>query len=173
MEKTMFRGHFLRVTTEKVAEQTLERVYVRNGVSVIPVLPDGRIRCIEEEYAVQRRVRTKLVSGWLNDGEDPAACARRELQEEAGLCAGRIQHYLTAYAEGAVVKAQYYFIARELTGVGAHPEPNEIIIRTVDVSLDELQKAVLAETFGSGSTAFALLKFCTEYGEDPASQGPQ
>lgn len=168
MENTVFTGRFLRVTTEQVAGETIERAHVRNGVSVIPLLSDGRILCIEEHDAVQRRVRTKLVSGWLNDGEDAGACAMRELREEVGLHARRLHPYLTAYSEGAVVKAQYYFIARELTEVGAHPEPDEKIIRTVDYSLAELRSLVLAEKFGSGSTAFALLKFCTEHEAEPA-----
>ena len=163
METTQFHGKFLRATTEVVGGQTIERVYVRNGVSVIPVLADGRIRFIEEEDPAQRRVRTKLVSGWLEDGEEPSQRAAKELAEEIGLQAGTLRLCLTACDEGAVIKTQFYFIARELTEVGSRPEPNERIIQTVDLSLAEVQKLVLAGKFGPGSTAFTLLKFCTEY----------
>lgn len=164
MEETLYEGRYLRVTTERRDNHEIERVYVRDGVSIIPLVSaDGgyRIRCIREFDPVQQAVRTKLVSGWMEDGESPLACAQRELYEELGLHAREWHAYHTATFEGAVVKKQYFFIAviSDLPVGGARPEPGEQILGCLDFTREGLREAVLRGDFGSTETAYVLLQY--------------
>ncbi|MFA6133206.1 MAG: NUDIX hydrolase [Phycisphaerae bacterium] len=62
------------------------------GASIIlPVLSDGRIVMIRNfRFAVDQTLY-ELPAGCLDPGEDPALCAARELAEETGYTAGRIE----------------------------------------------------------------------------------
>jgi len=159
MEKDVFAGKYTRVTLEERDGHTFERVYLRNGVCVIPITADGNIRCIREKSWNTGVVRTKLVSGYINPGEEPIACAVRELNEETGMFAGAWELYHCADSEeGTVQKSQYYFVAHSLVRGMAHPDSDEKIIEVVDLSYAEVRDLALRGEFGSGSTAFVLLK---------------
>ena len=58
------------------------------GAVVVPLLPGNEIVLVRQfRYPIQRFVH-ELPAGKLNPGEDPAVCARRELEEETGYTAG-------------------------------------------------------------------------------------
>lgn len=87
--KTVFTGRLLRVevqTVELADGQTATRELVRHpgAAAVLAELPDGRFVLVEQyRRAVDRRL-VEVVAGLLEPGEDPADCARREVEEETG-----------------------------------------------------------------------------------------
>lgn len=70
----------------------------------------------------------EIPAGRLNPGEDPAACARRELLEEVGVHAGHIERMTTIWTTpGFTDERIHLFWASELT-TGVHArEPDEFI----------------------------------------------
>lgn len=159
MENTVFSGSFLRVTVEESAGQRYERAYVRDGVCVVVLTDDGQIRFVREYNFMLKTTQTKLVSGYLEDGEDPLTCAKRELSEELGLSAAQWDLFLVSRSEeNTVLKTQYIFKARELSQGQAHPEQGESILGYEDVPLLEVRSRALAGDFGTTATAYALLK---------------
>ena len=58
------------------------------GCSVIVCRMDGAILLVRHSYGSGH---WSLPGGGLSPGEDPEACARRELREEVGIAAGRFQ----------------------------------------------------------------------------------
>ncbi len=61
------------------------------GAVIVPVLPDNRIILVRQfRYPIQQFIY-ELPAGKLNPGEDPAYCARRELEEETGYTAGSMK----------------------------------------------------------------------------------
>ncbi|MBN2472692.1 MAG: NUDIX hydrolase [Anaerolineae bacterium] len=57
-------------------------------VAVFAVTADGRVPLVRQyRYGIDR-CTLELPAGYLEDGEDPEHCARRELREEAGCAAG-------------------------------------------------------------------------------------
>lgn len=63
-----------------------------NGAAVIlPVLEDGSIVLIRNYRFTLREHLYELPAGMLEEGEDPEVCARRELAEETGYSAGRLE----------------------------------------------------------------------------------
>jgi ADP-ribose pyrophosphatase len=164
-ERTVFTGKYVvAVTLEERNGRTYERVRIRDGVSVILITDEGKIRCIEEIDWNTGSKKWKLVSGYCEDGEAPITCAQRELKEEIGLTANNWQFYYEATSEEPTVrKTQSYFVARGLRQGQAHPDTDEQIKGTRDFSLEEIRGMVFGGKFGSGSTAFVLWKFVDEY----------
>ena len=155
---TVFSGRFLKVTTEKRKSDVLERVHVRDGVCVLPFTRENKIRVIVQ-HELDGKLRTKLVSGYVEDSEDPLTCAKRELREELGLTAKEWAELSRSFSEEyAVQKTQHYFIARGLREEAEAPLRDERIENYLDLTFDEMTRKVLSGEFGSTATAFTLLK---------------
>ena len=91
--ETVFRGRLLHVLRDRVAlpdgrESTRE--YIRHpGAAAIVVIRDGKILLERQWRYPLGRAFWEIPAGKLDAGEDPLACARRELLEEAGISADR------------------------------------------------------------------------------------
>jgi 8-oxo-dGTP pyrophosphatase MutT (NUDIX family) len=62
-----------------------------DGVMCVPVTAEGNVLFILEPNAYNGEFSLYLAAGKVEDGEDFAECANRELQEEAGVKAGRLE----------------------------------------------------------------------------------
>jgi len=67
--------------------------YIQTGDAVmcVPVTADGNVLFILEPNAYDGEFTLYLAAGKIEKGEDLAECANRELQEEAGVKAGRLE----------------------------------------------------------------------------------
>jgi ADP-ribose pyrophosphatase len=163
VEKEVFKGRIFRVTVEDISPGLrFERVYQRDGVTVFPIR-DGHIRFIRKTTPENPTPRTAPMSAYVNDGESPLNCARRELAEELGLTAEEWTLFTTIASVGGLRKNQHFFVARRLHPVEgvAHRDPNEDIFEIVDLTYDEVRsKTLTGELDAIGSdNLFALLKF--------------
>lgn len=66
-----------------------------DGVMCVPVTMDGKVLFILEPNAYDGEFSLYLAAGKVEENEDLAECANRELQEEAGVKAGRMEHLAT------------------------------------------------------------------------------
>ena len=78
----------------------------------------------------------EIPAGRLEPGEDPAACARRELQEETGCVAERVERLFTMYTTpGFTDEKIHLFMAVGLTAGAVEHEADEFItVETVALS---------------------------------------
>jgi ADP-ribose pyrophosphatase len=91
----VYSGRIFRLEVDRVtlpSGHTLDMEIVRHPGSVVllPVPEPGRIILIRQyRYAIDRWI-WELPAGTLKPGEDPAAAAARECEEEIGLAPGRV-----------------------------------------------------------------------------------
>ena len=78
----------------------------------------------------------EVPAGTMEPGESPEACARRELAEEAGYRAGRLEPLGEAWADpGLTDERLFLFVARELTPAPRQLDPDEhIAVSTVPLA---------------------------------------
>lgn len=166
IEKTMFEGRFMRVTTEMRetpdGPRCYERVYLREGVLIILMTGPRTFRFLQEiKWSEEDLVSTKLVSGYMEDGEKPLEAAARELKEEVGITADTLWLFLTHEANGAVNKKRHYVVASGLHYGEATPEPCERIVGlTEELALEDVEQMAMAGVFGCEGSAYAILRLC-------------
>ena len=97
-----YQGPFLAVQCDRVAlpdGKITQREYIRHpgAVVILPLLDDGSV-LLERQYRYPLdRVFIEFPAGKIDPGEDPLACARRELQEETGYTASDWQFVCTIH----------------------------------------------------------------------------
>ncbi|HQE69580.1 MAG TPA: NUDIX hydrolase [Atopobiaceae bacterium] len=147
-EDTLFSGVIFDVNRIHVAlpnGHASVRDVVRHpgAVAVVALTDDGRICLVRQFRASLGRVMVEIPAGKLEAGEDPLACAERELFEETGLIAERMAFLTTiATTPGFTDELIHLYMATGLSFGPAHPDEDEFL--NVDlVPLDELIDAVL------------------------------
>ncbi len=118
--QTVFEGRLLTVRVDEVeladGEYARREVVQHPGaVGIVGLLDDGRVVMIRQYRHATGEVLWELPAGVIEPGEDPAACARRELAEETGYAADDIRHLFSAFlSPGFSSEIIYLFIARGL-----------------------------------------------------------
>lgn len=108
--------------------QRREIVVHGGAVVILAITDDDRLVLIRNQrFAVGREI-WELPAGTLELGEDPADCARRELEEETGYRAGHIEPLTDFYTTpGICTERMHAFLARDLEHVGQRLEDGEAI----------------------------------------------
>ena len=117
------------------------------GVTVLPLEPDGTVWCVRQYRYPFSRTLLEVPAGKLEPGEAPELAAARELSEETGLTAGRMQY----------LEVLHIYLARDLHRGAAHLDPGEFL-NVERHPLEELVQMALDGELCDGKTTVALLK---------------
>ena len=128
---------------------TFEKLSRPDTVSVFPVLEDGTILLIEDSQPHRETILT-TPSGRVEEGETPEVAAERELLEETGYRAERLEPLFSFAPEDKIDWMFYAFVGKNCTKV-AEPKPDagEKIVPK-PVSFDELIALAAEKILRSG-----------------------
>ena len=142
-----FSGLVVSVDVDTVRapdQSTIELEIIRHpgAAAVVPILGDPAaesdplvLMLRQYRYAASGTL-WEIPAGVLQPGEEPLACARRELEEETGARAERIEHLTTVFTTpGFTDERIHLFWATGITAGEARHEPDEFIeLRTEKLS---------------------------------------
>ena len=113
---TVAKGYAVEVRMEDGRAVRRDYFHYGGAAVILPVLDDGSIVLIRNyRFAVDEHLY-ELPAGMLEDDEAPARCAARELAEETGYAAGRIEKLGTFYTgPGTCDETMHAFLATDLT----------------------------------------------------------
>ncbi len=98
------------------------------GVTVLPLEPDGTVWCVRQYRYPFSRTLLEVPAGKLEPGEAPELAAARELSEETGLTAGRMQYLGANFTSpGYSEEVLHIYLARDLHRGAAHLDPGEFL----------------------------------------------
>ena len=128
----IYCGKIFGVARDTVSEggSVYEREVVRHpgGAGVIAVFGDGSVGLVRQYRHPAGRDVLELPSGKLEDGEGPEACAVRELEEELGVVAGRVERMSEFFTTpGFCTERFWLFLATELTETSCRHDEDEFI----------------------------------------------
>ncbi|HEX8687213.1 MAG TPA: NUDIX hydrolase [Pyrinomonadaceae bacterium] len=128
----VYDGRLIRVARDEVREG--EKTYVREvvghpgGAAAVPVHADGTVSFVRQYRHPARAFELELPAGKLDPGERPAETAARELEEELGLVAGRLEPLSEFYTTpGFCAERLWVFLATDLRETARRHEEDEII----------------------------------------------
>lgn len=112
------------------------------AVVILPITDAGTVLFVEQyRHSIGKSI-LELPAGTLEQGEDPALCAERELAEEVGKAPGAMFPLGTLYpAPGFCSEIQYLFCAKNLRDRKATPDEDEVIT-PVELSVAEIYNAI-------------------------------
>ena len=105
-----------------------QKIVLPGAAVILPILDDGSIVLIRNYRFVVEEALLELPAGMLDPGEPPIECARRELIEETGYRAEKIEPLVTFYSTpGICTEKMHVFVATGLTAGESEREPGERI----------------------------------------------
>ncbi|MDQ5846387.1 MAG: NUDIX hydrolase [Acidobacteriota bacterium] len=130
--KEIFHGRVFDVTVDTIREgdTTYNREVVHHPGSavIIPVFEDGSIALVRQYRHPAVKYLLEVPAGTLNDGEAPEEGAARELEEELGFVANRLEKLTEFFVSpGFLEEKMWLFLATELTKTEQQLEEDEIV----------------------------------------------
>jgi ADP-ribose pyrophosphatase len=141
--KLAYDGHFLKVRRDDVClpdGKTAIREYIKHpgAVVILPLFDDGTV-LVERQFRYPlNQVFIEFPAGKIDQGEEPLACAKRELLEETGYTATDWKFICTIH--NAIAYSDEHldiFVARGLTAGKSQLDDGEFL-ETLTASVDEM-----------------------------------
>lgn len=127
-----FRGRIFNVTVDTIREgdKVYEREVVRHlgSAVIVPVFDDGTIALVRQYRHPAGRYLLEAPAGTLRRGEDPAAGATRELEEELGFISRRLEKLSEFFVSpGFCGEKMWVYLATELKETAQRLDEDEVI----------------------------------------------
>lgn len=162
-ERRVYSGRLLEIDLVDLslpngARTELEIIRHPGAAAVAPLRPDGNVVLIRQYRAAAGGYILEVPAGKLDPGEGPETCARREIQEETGLVAGRL-HPLGPIltTPGFTDERIWLYAATELESAPQSLEDDEVI-EVLEMPLSEALQRVAEGEITDSKTMCALLR---------------
>src|SRR6476469_7134235 len=146
--KKVFSGRVFDVTVDTVREA--DRTYTREVVHhpgsavILPAFDDGTIGLVRQYRHPTVKYLLELPAGTLTDKEHPEEGAARELEEELGLVAGKLEKLSEFFVSpGFCEEKMWLYLATDLTETAQRLDDDELI-EVVRLSLEEALEMISA-----------------------------
>ncbi len=105
-----------RLLDDRGLEIVREVVRHPGGAGALPLFADGRVALVRQYRHPARRELLEIPAGKIEDGETPEICAVREVEQEIGFRAGRMEKLAEFYSTpGFCEEKLYVYLATDLT----------------------------------------------------------
>lgn len=161
----LFKGRVINLRNDRIClpngkEAGREMVEHRGGVAVLAVDENGMVPVVRQYRYPLGKHLWEIPAGKLEVGEQPDEAIARELREEVGLLAEKIEPLASFYPTcGYSNEIIRLYVATGLTYVGSHPDEDEFL-EIKYFSIDELYQKCLSGEIDDGKTLVAVLKYC-------------
>jgi len=139
-------------------ETKLDIIEHGGSVIIVPVDKNGNLLFVRQYRHAAGMDLLELPAGTLEEGEDPAECAAREIREETGFAADKIEKIGDFYlAPGYSTEFMHVYLARELRYDPLEADADEFLsVETIPFA-EAIQMAERGEMPDAKSLAALLL----------------
>jgi len=147
----VFQGRLIRVRVDRVrlpggGESSREIVEHNGAVAIVALDGESHVLLVRQFRKAVERTLLEIPAGTLEPGEDPLECAHRELKEETGYAAGKMEHLGGFYsAPGFCAEYLTLYLATDLKPGPSNTEFDE------DIELVRLPLSQTPQLIASGA----------------------
>lgn len=157
----IYCGRIFNVSLATILEDkttyTREIIAHPGSAVVVPVFADSTFALVRQYRHPAGKHLLELPAGSLSDGEEPEHGARRELEEEVGVRAGKIEKLTEFYVSpGFLGEKMHLFLATDLSESKQNLEEDEIL--TIErFPLGAIPDLILKNTIEDAKTMIGLM----------------
>ena len=161
--KQLFGGRVVKLYLDEVElpngkKTTREVIRHPGAVCVIPVDNEGYVTMVRQFRYPFAKALLEIPAGKLEIGEDPLDAAKRELEEESGVNAEKIEFIGMIYTTVAFTDEKICaYLATGLTYKNSHPDEDEFL-EVEKIHISKLVKMVMNGEIADSKTQVAILK---------------
>lgn len=128
----IFRGRVFGVTVDTIVEDAItyqrEVVHHPGSAVIVPILPGGTVALVRQYRHPAVKYLLELPAGTLNKSEAPEEGAARELEEELGYVAGRLEKLTEFFVSpGFCEEKMWLYLATDLRKTKQRLESDELL----------------------------------------------
>lgn len=128
----IYKGKIFDIRIDEIRDEDItykrEIVVHKGSAVVIPVFEDGTVALVRQYRHAAGKHLLEICAGTLNTGEDPQEGALRELEEEIGVTAGKIEKLCEFWVSpGFLTEKMHLYLATDLTETKQDLEADEIL----------------------------------------------
>jgi ADP-ribose pyrophosphatase len=161
-QQTIYRGHAFTVRRDELQTPDQRTIHLDiiehiGAVTMLPVDSQGRILFVKQYRHATGQELLELPAGTLDEGELPEACAHREIREETGFAAGKMEKLGEFFlAPGYSTEYMVVFLATDLKPA---PLPGDVdeFITLQPIPLEQAYHMALSGEIQDGKSLAALL----------------
>jgi ADP-ribose pyrophosphatase len=160
--RVIYRGRKvdLALLTVRLADgSSAEREVVmhRGAVAMVPMVDDDHVCLVHNRRHAVGKTLLEVPAGTIDPGESPDQTASRELAEETGYRAGRVERVADWFVSpGVMDERMYLYLCRDLTPGPTDHQPDEGL-QPVVVAWDEAVRMVHDRRIEDAKTLLAIL----------------
>jgi ADP-ribose pyrophosphatase len=159
--KRIYEGRIINLRVDKVtvvSGTSTREIVEHNGGSVIAaVTNDNKIIMVKQFRKPMESPILEVPAGKLDGDEDPADAALRELSEETGYTAGKLEKLTEFYPSvGYTTEVLHIYLATDLKPGACHPDENEVL-EVMEMDLEEVYRMVMDGRIHDGKTIAAVM----------------
>ncbi|HAG13307.1 MAG TPA: ADP-ribose pyrophosphatase [Ruminococcus sp.] len=160
----VYDGRILHITKDTVllengSEALREVVHHPGGACIVPLTDQGEVLMVRQFRYPHHTDTLEIPAGKLEYGEDPLVCAERELMEEVGASAAKLEPLGTLFPTPAYdAEVIYMYLARNITLTHTQDLDADEFLDVVRMPLADAVKMVMQNQVQDAKTQIALLK---------------
>jgi ADP-ribose pyrophosphatase len=160
--KNIYKGKIITLNIDTVTLPNgvtidLEMVRHPGAAAVVPLKDDGTVMLIRQFRHAAGGFIYEIPAGKLHPGEDPKACAARELEEEIGYRAGALELLSSIFtAPGFTDEVIHIYRASGMT-IGRQQLDRDEVLEVIEMPLQEAINMIRAGMIRDAKTMVGLL----------------
>ena len=173
MKKLIYKGKIIDLSVETVtlpngATADLEVITHPGAAAVVPMKDDRTVVMVRQYRHAVGSFIYEIPAGKLHPGEDPSACAAREMEEETGYKVGRLEPVLSFFTTpGFTNEIIHIFVGRDLSP-GTQNLGADEVLEIIEMPLAQAMDRIEDGTIKDAKTIIGLQAVCLKMKNETA-----